>query len=401
MLDKQEVRKADARRSRETRAGAKAAQPSARRHGPETRKPPGYTVSRYFTRAGRRRLRAASSGSCAPPASAPRAARRCSSRRTSRSPSSGARPRPTWWCRSTSAASSGTPGRERSVRQLINRVADTITAWGDKDGYFADKESAETFRAELKHLLVQQKMSFNSPVWFNVGIEAEPQCSACFINSVDDTMESILGAGQDRGHAVQVRLGHRHQPVAHPLVARVPQRRRHRLGPGQLHARLRRLRRRHQVGRQDPARGQDGHPQHRPPRRRGVHLVQGQGREEGLGADRRRLRRLVRRRGLQVGLLPELEQLGARHRRLHGGGAEGPRLVDPGGARRPRRSRPRRRASCGGRSPRRPGSAAIPACSTTPRSTPGTPRPTRRASTPPTRAPSTCTSTTRPATWRR
>src|SRR5512133_990831 len=70
----------------------------------------------------------------------------------------------------------GTPGRERSVRQLISRVADTITGWGKKDGYFADDESARVFNAELKHLLVQQKMSFNSPVWFNVGIEADPQC---------------------------------------------------------------------------------------------------------------------------------------------------------------------------------------------------------------------------------
>ena len=123
----------------------------------------------------------------------------------------------------------GTPERERSVRQLISRVADTITDWGKKDGYFADDESARVFRAELKHLLVQQKMAFNSPVWFNVGIEADPQCSACFINSVDDTMESILDAGQDRGHAVQVRLGHRHQPVAHPVVEGAPERRRHRL----------------------------------------------------------------------------------------------------------------------------------------------------------------------------
>ena len=93
----------------------------------------------------------------------------------------------------------GTPGREKSVRQLINRVADTITNWGLKDGYFSGAESAENFRAELKHLLVQQKMSFNSPVWFNVGIEAEPQCSACFINSVDDTMESILGLAKTEG----------------------------------------------------------------------------------------------------------------------------------------------------------------------------------------------------------
>jgi ribonucleoside-diphosphate reductase alpha chain len=97
----------------------------------------------------------------------------------------------------------GTPDRERSVRQLISRVADTITAWGRQDGkhggYFADEESARVFNAELKHLLVTQKMAFNSPVWFNVGIEAEPQCSACFINSVDDTMESILGLAKTEG----------------------------------------------------------------------------------------------------------------------------------------------------------------------------------------------------------
>ncbi|MBN2574377.1 MAG: vitamin B12-dependent ribonucleotide reductase [Deltaproteobacteria bacterium] len=93
----------------------------------------------------------------------------------------------------------GTPSRERSVRQLICRVADTITAWGQKDGYFADQESAENYRSELRHLLVAQKMSFNSPVWFNVGIEAEPQCSACFINKVEDTMDSILTLARTEG----------------------------------------------------------------------------------------------------------------------------------------------------------------------------------------------------------
>jgi ribonucleoside-diphosphate reductase alpha chain len=93
----------------------------------------------------------------------------------------------------------GTPDRERSVRQLISRVADTITNWGMKDGYFADQESADNYRAELRHLLVSQKMSFNSPVWFNVGIEADPQCSACFINRVEDTMESILGLAKTEG----------------------------------------------------------------------------------------------------------------------------------------------------------------------------------------------------------
>ena len=86
----------------------------------------------------------------------------------------------------------GTPEREHSVRQMIDRVADTITAWGIDGGYFADEESAEVFNHELKHLLVNQKAAFNSPVWFNVGVEEEPQCSACFILAVEDTMSSIL-----------------------------------------------------------------------------------------------------------------------------------------------------------------------------------------------------------------
>ncbi|MFA9431180.1 vitamin B12-dependent ribonucleotide reductase [Egicoccus sp. AB-alg2] len=86
----------------------------------------------------------------------------------------------------------GTPERERSVRQMIDRVADTIGRWGVQGGYFTDEESAEVFVAELKHLLVNQKAAFNSPVWFNVGVEETPQCSACFILSVEDTMSSIL-----------------------------------------------------------------------------------------------------------------------------------------------------------------------------------------------------------------
>ncbi len=86
----------------------------------------------------------------------------------------------------------GTPERERSVRQMVDRVADTITGWGVEYGYFADEDTAAVFNAELKHLLVNQKAAFNSPVWFNVGVEAEPQCSACFILSVEDKMSSIL-----------------------------------------------------------------------------------------------------------------------------------------------------------------------------------------------------------------
>jgi ribonucleoside-diphosphate reductase alpha chain len=86
----------------------------------------------------------------------------------------------------------GTPERETSVRQLIDRVVLTIAGWAETQHYFASDADLQTFQAELTHLLVHQKMSFNSPVWFNVGIEPRPQCSACFINSVQDTMSSIM-----------------------------------------------------------------------------------------------------------------------------------------------------------------------------------------------------------------
>lgn len=88
--------------------------------------------------------------------------------------------------------------REHSVKQLISRVVDTITAWGIKDGYFSG-DVARVYSDELTHLLLHQFASFNSPVWFNVGIEARPQCSACFINSVEDTMDSILELAKIEG----------------------------------------------------------------------------------------------------------------------------------------------------------------------------------------------------------
>ena len=93
----------------------------------------------------------------------------------------------------------GTPTRERSVRQMIDRVADTIADWGVKDAYFATDDDADAFRNELKDILLKQRAAFNSPVWFNVGIDERPQCSACFINSVDDTMESILTLAKTEG----------------------------------------------------------------------------------------------------------------------------------------------------------------------------------------------------------
>jgi ribonucleoside-diphosphate reductase alpha chain len=93
----------------------------------------------------------------------------------------------------------GTPERESSVRQLIGRVVRTMTQWGREGGYFASEADGDAFRDELTHILLYQMASFNSPVWFNVGIEPRPQCSACFINSVSDTMESILGLAKTEG----------------------------------------------------------------------------------------------------------------------------------------------------------------------------------------------------------
>jgi ribonucleoside-diphosphate reductase alpha chain len=86
----------------------------------------------------------------------------------------------------------GSPDRERSVKQMIGRIVDTVGTWGRTGGYFANEDDAQTFEDELKFILVHQLAAFNSPVWFNVGFEEKPQCSACFILSIDDSMESIL-----------------------------------------------------------------------------------------------------------------------------------------------------------------------------------------------------------------
>ena len=94
----------------------------------------------------------------------------------------------------------GSPDREHSARQLIDRVVDTIGRWGREGGYFATEDDAANWEQDLRWLLATQHASFNSPVWFNIGVPARAQqASACFINSVEDTMESILELAKTEG----------------------------------------------------------------------------------------------------------------------------------------------------------------------------------------------------------
>src|SRR3954465_3982842 len=93
----------------------------------------------------------------------------------------------------------GSEEREHSVKQMIRRVAGTIASWGREGSYFATDADALAFEAELTSILLDQKAAFNSPVWFNVGFEERPQCSACFILSVEDDMSSILGWNTKEG----------------------------------------------------------------------------------------------------------------------------------------------------------------------------------------------------------
>src|SRR6476646_10572349 len=94
----------------------------------------------------------------------------------------------------------GTAERETSLRQVIDRIADTITAWGINDGYFVDEHEGAAFRNELKYILLTQRAAFNSPVWFNIGVKGVPaQGSACFILAVEDTMDGILNWYREEG----------------------------------------------------------------------------------------------------------------------------------------------------------------------------------------------------------
>ncbi len=183
----------------------------------------------------------------------------------------------------------GSPARERSVKQMIGRVAGTIAGWGRERGYFATEADAATFEEELTHILLHQLAAFNSPVWFNVGFEESPQCSACFILSVEDEMDSILSWNTKEGNIFRGGSGSGINLSKIRGLDGAAVQGRHRLGPGQLHARRRRVGGHDQVRRQDPAGGEDDRPRRRSPRHPRLHLVQGQGGGQGRGTARRRL----------------------------------------------------------------------------------------------------------------
>ena len=225
----------------------------------------------------------------------------------------------------------GSPEREFSVKQLIGRVVDTITMWAARQDYFASAEALQCFSDDLKHLLVHQKAAFNSPVWFNCGFEKAPQCSACFINSVDDTMESILGLAKTEGMLFKYGSGTGSNLSAirssKELLA----------GGGTASGPVSFMKGFDAFAGVIKSGGKTRraakmvilnaeHPDI-------VEFINCKVEEEkkawaliDQGYDA-----LVQRRGLLVGVLPELEQLGARHRRVHARGARRRRVADPRG----------------------------------------------------------------------
>ena len=211
----------------------------------------------------------------------------------------------------------GSAERETSVKQMIGRVVDTISGWGRAGGYFATDEEADTFEAELKAILVNQYASFNSPVWFNVGFEEKLQCSpASSSRSTTRWSRSSTGSGARGSSSAWLWVGR--QPLAPPL-----------LQGAALQGRLR-LRRVSFMRGADASAGtiKSGgktrraakmvvldvdHPDVR------FHLCKSK-EEEKARPRGGRLRHVARLAGLGVDPVPERQQLGARHRRLHGGG---------------------------------------------------------------------------------
>ena len=242
----------------------------------------------------------------------------------------------------------GTSGRESSVRQLISRVADRIAAWGREGGYFSSEADAESFHAELTHILLHQYACFNSPVWFNVGIEERPQCSACFINSVEDTMQSILGLAKTEGMLFKFGSGTGSNLSALRSSAETL------AGGGTASGPVSFMRGFDAFAGVIKSGGKTrraakmvildaDHPDIV-----AIHPLQGGRGAQGLGADRGRLRRGLQRprRRLRLDLLPEREPLGARHRRVHAGGGGRRGMDDDRGHRRPAHEQPPGGANC-------------------------------------------------------
>ena len=285
----------------------------------------GIGIRRHFTRAGRRTRTTRSSGS-----GATRASR---TSRTAPTPSSS----PTSSSRSSWSQNATNIVAQKYFRGTLGTAgARDVAAPGDRPrrrhdhrrGACATATSsttheAEAFRDELKYVLVHQRAAFNSPVWFNIGVKGVPQqASACFIlaGRRHDGRRSSTGTAKRAsifkgGSGSGINLSNIRSSQEHLKGGGTAS------GPGELHARRRRVGRHDQVGRQDPPRREDGHPQRRPPRHRGVHLVQGDRGAQGAGAARRRLRHGPRRQRQPLDPVPEREQLGARHRRVHAGRA--------------------------------------------------------------------------------
>ena len=215
----------------------------------------------------------------------------------------------------------GSPERETSVKQMIGRVVDTIGGWGREGGYFADEDEAETFEAELKAILVNQYAAFNSPVWFNVGFEEKPQCSR-LLHPLDRRLDGLdPRLDPPRGRHLPRRLGLGRQPLAAALLEGAALQGRLRLRPGLASC---------AAPTRPPARSS-------PAARRGARRrwssststtrtsrsSSGARRKEEEKArvlEAGRLRHVARLARLGLDPVPEREQLGARHRRLHGGG---------------------------------------------------------------------------------
>ena len=221
----------------------------------------------------------------------------------------------------------GTDERETSLRQVIDRVADTITSWGVKDGYFTDEAEGAAFRNELKAILVTQRAAFNSPVWFNIGVKGVPQQgSACFILAVDDTMDGILNWYREEGTIFKGGSG------SGINLSNIRSSQEHLKGGGTA------------SGPVSFMRGADasaGTIKSGGKTRRAAKMVilnadhpdveefiwcKSREEQKARALARRRLRHGPRRHRLALDPVPERQQLGARHRRVHAGGRRRRRL---------------------------------------------------------------------------